>query len=301
MKDQKDKMKELKRITKLVLKGRSGRDIVADITYPLNVNKLPVVIFCHGFKGFKDWGHFNLMADEFARAGFAFLKFNFSHNGGTVEHPLDFPDLNAFGENDFIKEIEDMSVVMDLLFNQAQILEGKDNFMALYPHLNLDKLSMMGHSRGGGMAAVFCASENRISKLILLSAVSDFAARQPDELTMKEWKDKGVVYIENTRTMQQMPMFYNFVQVFDANQSLLNIQASCKKMTQKTFVVQGLDDQVVPSVEAEHLIEWLQTPYFLFVENGDHAFGSHHPFEGLSLPGQTNQVISSSIQFLKNT
>jgi hypothetical protein len=72
-------------------------------------------------------------------------------------------------------------------------------------------------------------------------------------------------------------------------------------MTQKTFVVQGLDDQVVPSLEAEHLIEWLQTPYFLFVENGDHAFGSHHPFDGLSLPGQTNQVISSSIQFLKNT
>ena len=56
----------------------------------------PLIIFCHGYKGFKDWGAWNLMAEAFAKIGFCFIKFNFSHNGGTIEQPIDFPDLEAF-------------------------------------------------------------------------------------------------------------------------------------------------------------------------------------------------------------
>ena len=43
-----------------------------------------------------------------ARNGFAFVKFNFSHNGGTIENPIDFPDLKAFGNNTYGKEVADL-------------------------------------------------------------------------------------------------------------------------------------------------------------------------------------------------
>ena len=45
----------------------------------------------------------------FAASGIAVLKFNFSHNGGTVEQPIDFPDLEAFGHNNYTKELDDLN------------------------------------------------------------------------------------------------------------------------------------------------------------------------------------------------
>jgi len=77
----------------LILKTKGPKPIVYDVCYIQSQRPKPIVIFCHGYKGFKDWGAWDLVAKSFANAGFFFLKFNFSHNGGTVEQPMDFPDL----------------------------------------------------------------------------------------------------------------------------------------------------------------------------------------------------------------
>ena len=82
----------------LVLKRENNKPIVWDAFFNNNDNKKPLVIFCHGYKGFKDWGAWNLVAEAFMKANVFFVKFNFSHNGGTVEQPIDFPDLEAFAE-----------------------------------------------------------------------------------------------------------------------------------------------------------------------------------------------------------
>src|SRR5690606_40169934 len=60
---------------------------------PTNTPK-KIVVFLHGFKGFKDWGHFNEVMHFFAENNMVFVKFNFSHNGGTIDQPIDFPDLD---------------------------------------------------------------------------------------------------------------------------------------------------------------------------------------------------------------
>src|SRR4030065_1665260 len=87
--------------------------IVTDVIYLKDHVKKPIVIFCHGYKGFKDWGAWNLAAETFADNNLFFVKFNFSHNGGTLEKPKDFPDLEAFGNNNFIKELDDLEDVID--------------------------------------------------------------------------------------------------------------------------------------------------------------------------------------------
>ena len=93
--------------------GTNGRHTLIDVLYPEKVENIPLIIFAHGFKGFKDWGHFPLIARKFAESGFAILKFNFSHNGGTIEQPIDFPDLEAFSKNNYIKEQQDLSLILD--------------------------------------------------------------------------------------------------------------------------------------------------------------------------------------------
>ena len=46
----------------LVLENKNGRKFLADLYIPDKAEKLPVVIFAHGYKGFKDWGAWDLMA-----------------------------------------------------------------------------------------------------------------------------------------------------------------------------------------------------------------------------------------------
>ena len=91
-------------IKNIPLEGKHHKPIVTDLYYIKTNAKKPIVIFCHGYKGFKDWGAFDKMHSKFIEAGFAMLKFNFSHNGGTHKEPIDFPDLKAFGNNNYIIE-----------------------------------------------------------------------------------------------------------------------------------------------------------------------------------------------------
>ena len=93
--------------------GSNNKSMLVDLRLDNQISNQPVVIFVHGFKGFKDWGHFPTVGDEMAKAGFAFVSFNFTHDGTTVENPSDFADLEAFGNNNYTKELDDLESVLN--------------------------------------------------------------------------------------------------------------------------------------------------------------------------------------------
>ena len=99
----------------LLLPRKGKKTIVYDVFYKADNIPKPVVIFCHGYKGYKDWGAWNLVAERFAEEGCFFLKFNFSHNGGTPKNPIDFPDLEAFAQNNFTKELDDLEDIINFI------------------------------------------------------------------------------------------------------------------------------------------------------------------------------------------
>ena len=121
----------------IAVKGKHNKPIVTDLFFKQNTDKKPVVIFCHGYKGFKDWGAWNIMAEAFANAGLFFVKFNFSHNGGTLEQPIDFPDLEAFGNNTYTKELDDLESVLNWL--TAEDFEHA-------PQIDTTDITLVGHS-----------------------------------------------------------------------------------------------------------------------------------------------------------
>src|SRR5438067_1563270 len=98
-------------VKNILLKGSAGRPMATDIFYA--GDKSPVIIYMHGFNGFKDWANFDLIAMQFANAGFTFVKFNSSHNGTTYAEPEEFADLDAYAENNYSKEIADLKTVID--------------------------------------------------------------------------------------------------------------------------------------------------------------------------------------------
>tara|TARA_Y100000991_G_C21783146_1_gene268087 strand:- start:102 stop:404 length:303 start_codon:yes stop_codon:yes gene_type:complete len=95
-----------------VIDSKRNKKITIDINFSKTKNS-PLIIFSHGFKGFKDWGAFNLISNIFANSGLNFLKFNFSHNGISPENLLEFTDLNSFGHNNLSIELEDLESVIN--------------------------------------------------------------------------------------------------------------------------------------------------------------------------------------------
>ena len=273
-----------------VIKEAHKLPIVLDVFYNSTVKQAPLIIFCHGYKGFKDWGAWGVLAKTFAVSGIAVLKFNFSHNGGTVNQPIDFPDLEAFGHNNYTKELDDL----DRVLNWVELTYRK--------HCSIDttNIILVGHSRGGGIATLKAAEDTRVKKLVSLAGVSDFKSRFPRGSDLDTWKSTGVQLVANGRTKQQMPHYYQFYENFMANESRLTIQAAVKNLNLPHLIIHGDADTTVDIKEALALHKWNPESQLLIIEGANHIFGSHHPWTFLNLPPYLQQSHSKITSFINN-
>ncbi len=275
----------------IVLEGLHDRAILLDVFFKEEETQKPIVVFCHGFKGFKDWGAFDLVANAFAEAGFVFIKFNFSYNGTSVEHPKDFVDLAAFGNNNFLIELDDIKMVLDALENN--LLPVPDRL------LDFRKLSLVGHSRGGGIAILKAAEDDRVKQLVTWASVSEFGKHWKKEL-MEEIEKNGVIYVPNARTGQQMPIYWQLYQTYFDNQVRLHIPSCFEKLAIPSLIVHGTADDTVPFDSATQLAGLNSHATLLSIENGNHVFGGKHPWDESELPDDLKNVVTESIRFLKN-
>ncbi|MFC2109015.1 alpha/beta hydrolase family protein [Bacteroidota bacterium] len=279
----------IQKIKNFIIEGKHSKPIVTDVCFAKTENEKPLVVFCHGYKGYKDWGVFDQMANSFVSENIFLAKFNFSHNGGTLEQPIDFPDLEAFGENNFIKELDDLESVLDWL------LANNDFSNEIDP----EQITLIGHSRGGGIVTLKAAEDKRVSKVISWAGVSDFASRFPKGSVLDHWKNEGVAYIENARTKQQMPHYFQFYTNFVENEERLTIHKAAASLRVPHLIIHGTNDTSVDLKEAKALHSWNPNSEFFVIKNADHAFGAKHPWEEAVLPEHFQILLEKSIQFIK--
>ncbi len=271
------------------IQGSKGKPILVDTFFIPSAEKKPVVVFVHGYKGFKDWGAWNLMAEAFAKAGFFFVKFNFSHNGGTIEEPIDFPDLEAFGNNNYTKELDDLGAVLDWITRQNEHLQKT----------NVENITLIGHSRGGGIALLKAKEDTRVKKVITLASVSDFKSRFPKGDAFEKWKKDGVYYVKNGRTKQEMPHYFQFYNNFIENEERLTIKKATENLKIPLLIVHGDADTSVTIQEAENLKKWKPDANYEIIANADHVFNTKHPWHKQELSDNLKIVLDKSIAFLK--
>lgn len=271
-----------------VIEGSENRQMAVDLRLDEQLSNQPVVIFVHGFKGFKDWGHFPKVGEELAKAGFAFVSFNFTHDGTTIDQPTDFADLEAFGNNNYHKE----------LFDTEQMINGiSDGSLFSNVELNRNQIFLFGHSRGGGISIVKASEDDRVKGLVTWNSIGDMKRTQAD---FETWMRDGVIYIPNARTNQQMPMYYQFVEDFFAQQERYDLEAACSKIQVPALFIHGKDDQTVPFEYAQKLNEWTTNSELKLIENGNHTFGGKHPFGEEELPTDTLIALDATIKHFKS-
>ncbi|MCZ4408417.1 alpha/beta hydrolase [Cryomorphaceae bacterium 1068] len=267
--------------------GASGRRSTFDMTYsPIRKNQ-DLVIFCHGYKGFKDWGPWNLVAQQFASSGYDFLKFNFSHNGGTVEDSIDFPDTEAFAKNTYSKELEDIGYILNRVEGGFQV----NGELRKY-----DQIHLIGHSRGGGMAILAATKYVQIDKLITWAAVSDFSKRF--NFNLDKWKSDGVAHVKNSRTGQMLPHNFSFYTDFIEHRNELDIPVAAKKVKIPWLIAHGQSDEAVCLSNADYLKSLNQDAKFLIIQKAGHTFGGTHPWKEETLPTKLKALADHTIDFI---
>jgi uncharacterized protein len=273
----------------LGIQGKHQKPILIDYRHLPNKSQKPIIIFCHGYKGFKDWGAWNLMANAFAEAGYCFIKFNFSHNGGTIEQPIDFPDLETFGHNNYTKELDDLELVIDWVCD--------NNLLKI--EADITNITLVGHSRGGGIVSIKAEEDSRIKKVISLAGVCDYKVRFPKGEAFKSWEKAGVYYVENGRTKQQMPHYFQFFEDFVKNEERLTIKRAVSNLKVPHLIIHGNADASVSFEEATNLHKWNPNSKLEIIEGANHVFGASHPWNQDALPKHLQIVINKIIAFLK--
>lgn len=276
-----------KAILDIPLIGKHGKPILTDIFYRADHTPKPIIIFAHGFKGFKDWGHFHLLAQRFAESGFVFVKFNFSHNGTTPTHPSTFADHEAFANNNFSIELDDLEIVIDTLTSKSPPIEHSE--------IDPQRLYLIGHSRGGGIAILKANEDNRVKKIATWASVSEFG-RYWSENIINRWRERGVWHVLNTRTNERMPLYWQLYENYYANLDRLHIPTAMEQLKIPTLLVHGTADDAVPFAAATELYN-LNPNYahLLRIEQGNHVFGATHPFTANMLPEHSKIVFEATV------
>ena len=277
----------MKKENNISIQGKHSKPILLDVFYNKNKTKKPILIFCHGYKGFKDWGAWNLMAEQFAENNFCFIKFNFSYNGGTVKQPIDFPDLEAFGNNNYTKELDDLDTVLNWIEKEY----------SNYPEFDVSNIILLGHSRGGGIVTIKAEEDSRISKVITLAGVSDYENRFPKGDAFETWKKEGVYYVVNGRTKQDMPHYFQFFEDFSKHKVRLNIKRAVSNLKIPHLIIHGNTDTSVSIEEAYNLHKWNLNSELKIIDNADHVFNSKHPWTEKEMPPQLLQVIEAIVKW----
>jgi len=157
------------------LVNSSNEKIQGDIRYREGEKNTPAIIICHGFKGFKDWGFFPVLAERLADDGYVSITFNFSRNGIGAD-PNNFTELEQFAKNTYSHELSDLKNVVDAIAS-GEI--GKNI-------INPEKIGLLGHSRGGGIALLYTAGDERIQCVTTWSAIARIE-RYSDEVSGVTW------------------------------------------------------------------------------------------------------------------
>jgi dienelactone hydrolase len=261
-----------------------GDAVHGDVRFVDDHRDKPAVVFCHGFKGFKDWGPFPAWGRALAQAGFVAVHFNFSYNGVPPDAPTTFADLEAFAQNTYTRELDDVAAILDAVAANALPEASVDT----------DAIGLMGHSRGGGIAILQAERDARVQALVTWSSVASFLDRFTDE-QIEDWETQGYTEVVNSRTGQVMRLDRVLYDDTKAHREKLDVLGAAASIDVPWLIVHARDDTSVDMAAAERLAAANDDALLLEAEGG-HTFGGSHPHEG-SVPGTLQTVWDQTLGF----
>jgi dienelactone hydrolase len=229
------------------------------------------VVILHGFKGFRSWGFFPLLADRLARAGFTAVTYNASGSGVDASGDFAFPD--RFGHNTYSAELADLRVVLTAL---------RAGELGVVPP---SSLGLMGHSRGGGIAVLQAAHDPNLGALVTWASIGSVDRWNGD--VKSDWQTRGRLDVMNARTRQVLPLYLDILdEVQQEGTRRLDLEKAAGLVEVPWLLLHGEEDESVSSTESEqlHAANGKKSTELRIVSGAGHTFGATHPMEGVPEP-----------------
>ncbi len=250
----------------------SGVELYGDIRWKEGMSdsagrKLPVIIVCHGFKAFKDWGPFPAIGRYFAESGFVSIVFNFSHNG-IGKNFRKFSEREKFSVNTFSLELEDVNSILDAI--------SMDRIDCRF--MDSSKIGIVGHSRGGGIAIIKAREDKRIKAVAAWSTVSHFD--RYTEAQRKRWREKGYVGLPSINPESLFRLRTDLLDDLEKNGERLNIKNAVHYLGKPLLLIHGTADLPVPIDEVKSLYEISDKTMteLILLEGIGHMYGARQPY-----------------------
>ena len=189
---------------------------------------------------------------------------DFSHNGHVPPFVEDCLDEQAWSANRYHIEVEEVAFALEQLQS-----EGLPTVL-------------MGHSRGGAMAALGAqAFEERGGELLgvsLWAPVSNVFSRFPEGDALLAWRDSDRLEVVNGRTGQVLIHPFAFHEDATSRRDALNVQKAAEALECAVLVVHGESDPAVAWMEGRRIARWAKRGTWALIEGADHVFGMRHPW-----------------------
>ena len=220
------------------------------------------------------------LARTLAQDGLTAITFDFSGSGIGADRES-FVQAEAFAGNTFSRELEDLELIEEFA-RRKKWIKGK--------------FGIFGHSRGGGVAILYAASEAaNVNSLVTWAAISYPNRWSPEDVIT--WRKRGHTEITNSRTGQVMRLETDLLDDVELNgKTKLNIEAAAGKIKAPWLIIHGTGDETVPSSEAEHLHSLSKGMSTLrLIEGANHGFSATHPLA--EVPPVLEKVVLETAKF----
>lgn len=260
--------------------------IHGELKYGRALRERPVIIICHSFMAFKDWGFFPYLSSRFAEAGFASVIFNFSHNG-VIGDGDRIKDFERFEKNSFLREVGDLKCVIDALWKGelgGGIVDRSD-------------ITLLGHSRGGGISILTASEDDRVKLLVSWSTIGTFfrwTVRQ-----RKSWRDLGFLPLAKDPGASPLRLGTGLLREIEELREKLDLKLAASKIKIPWLLVHGSEDLTVPAKEAIGLVASARgvSPKMILLERVGHLYNASSASEDNY--ATLDMIIEKTIDWIK--
>lgn len=272
--------------TRASLASDAGESIACDVRFDPDAGRRPVVVICHSFMAFKDWGFFPHAGTVLAEAGYTTVTFNFSRNG--VRPGGDrIEDFDAFASNSFTREIADLGAVVRAV--REGLVEGD--------HSDPERVVLLGHSRGGGIATSYTAGDPRIAALVCWSSIATFDRWTPHQ--KEGWRKRGHLSLSAGAGISPLRIGMEVLADIDARLPGIDPVLRAPYIRVPWLILHGKADVTVPEREAAALAgaSGSDRTTLMLLDSVGHLYNARTPEEDHYVT--LNHVISLTAEWLR--
>ncbi|MBW3670708.1 MAG: alpha/beta fold hydrolase [Acidobacteria bacterium] len=257
--------------------SEEGLPIRGVLEIPHDPKRLAIVV--HGFKGFKEWGFFPWLCERLSESGIVACRFDMSRNG-IGEDPETFERLDLFADDTYSIQLSDLEKVAEHL--------GSTEDLSKLP------VFLIGHSRGGAIALLASRRLRSLAGIVTWNAIA--STDRWDDETKRQWRGRGHLDIENSRTGQIMRMSTAVLDDLEQNRESLDVIAAVESMSPPLLVVQGGSDETVSSADADAIAAAHHCASKMVISRASHTFNAIHPL--VNVPPELDLAAHVTARFI---